>query len=133
MNSVGTLRLRLVRQQAGDRVGDHHVDAAVLVLQLVGEVGDGVGVGVGDVQDPSPYLGAGAGQLRHLAGRIGHAPLAATGEQDQVVLSHADREPFDEGPAEALIRARDEGDPGSVHACNGRKAPSMSPTKLAHG
>lgn len=41
-------------------------------------------------------------------GLDGVPDLAAPGEQDQVVRSHAGRKALDEGPAEALVGARDE-------------------------
>ncbi len=76
--------------------------------QVGGEVRDGVGVG--DVQDPALDLAAGAGQVRDLLGRVGDPPLVATGEQDQIGGAQPGRQAFDEGAAESLVGARDEGD-----------------------
>lgn len=67
-------------------------------------------VGVGDVQDPALDPAAGAGQAGGLVGRFGDAPLVAAGEQDQVVGAQAGRQTLDEGAAESLVGARDEGD-----------------------
>lgn len=98
--------------------------------EIVGQVGDGVGVG--DVQDPALDPAAGAGQVRDLVGRVGDAPLVASGEQDQVVGAQAGGQALDEGAAESLVGARDEGDARNVHDCHGRNPPGVRPTKVTH-